>query len=103
MLEIGLEGLSGFAAGDALFVMGATERLPWVDGAMYLGADREVSALWTPTLFRPDQHPALVLRSVCEALKLAGPIAVIPSESLALPISRARVLDPTALRNWVSR
>ncbi len=103
VLEIGVEGLRGFAVEDTLLIAGRGELLPWVDGVSYLGADPAAPALWTPTLWRPDQPPTLVLRAIRAALKLDGTVAVVPEFSLALPISRARALDPAALASWASR
>ncbi len=101
ILAVGVEGLRGVATDEVLVVIGRTEVLPWVDGVVYLGSDPIAPALWTPTLLRPDRHPALVLRSIGGTLKLEGPIAALPDALLAIPLARARALDPSALRAWM--
>jgi hypothetical protein len=61
-----------------LVVMGPEEKLPWVDGALYLTREDE-SALYLPTAIAPNVPPALFERCLAQKFsKLRPPVAVIP-------------------------
>jgi hypothetical protein len=88
-----LGGLGG------LVLMGPSERLPWVDGAQYLGQDPQAPGLWFPTTAKPSVHPLLVLRAL-EAQGHAAPLALLLEPRLLVPLGAARAVDAQALGRW---
>ncbi len=89
-----LQRLSGVRADGALVVLGSD--LPWVDGALYLGAQ---GALLLPTWAEPAVHPQLLERALRRAHpKLpGGPLALLlprlDAEPLVVPLASARPLS----------
>lgn len=62
-----------------LVAVGAPERLPWVDGAIWLGRAPEAPSVWLPTLCALEPHPALVASAL--APDVAAPFALVPDGS----------------------
>jgi hypothetical protein len=94
-----LGGLAGVAGAGVLVLMGPSERLPWVDGAQYLGQDPQAPGLWFPTTAKPSVHPLLVLRAL-EAQGHAAPLALLLEPRLLVPLGAARAVDAQALGRW---
>jgi hypothetical protein len=93
-----LAGLSGVAAKGLILIFGASDALPWVDGALYLGRDPRAPSLLLPATRAPTIHPELLESAVLRdrhatggslALLLDPPAAV--STAALLPISKAQL------------
>jgi hypothetical protein len=90
------------ASPNAAVLLGATDALPWFDGALYLGTQ---GALLCPTWAEPAMHPLLLERALRRTLKPSpeGPLAIlIPSladaaRPLVLPLGEARPLSRAKL------
>lgn len=98
-----LGALSGVSADDAIVIVGAGERLPWVDGAMYLGVDPEAPGLFLPTTLHPGVPAWLLARALGARFPDAppGPLAVLPSTGGVVPLGPARPLDRARLARLV--
>jgi hypothetical protein len=97
-----LTRLTGVAGPKAAVLLGATDALPWFDGALYLAAN---GGLLFPTWAEPAMHPLLLERALRRTLQPAtdGPLAIlIPSltgaqRPLVLPVGEARPLSRAKL------
>lgn len=90
-----------------LVAIGTPERLPWVDGAIWLGRAPEAPSVWLPTLVALEPHPALVASAF--ASEVSAPFALVPDGSvpdgfapdgahwIALSLARARPVDADLL------
>ena len=91
-----LAKFSGVATDGAVIVLGPSEALPWVDGALYLGAS---GALLWPTWSEPSVHPLLLERALRRQFVelAAGPLALLFREFTeaprVVPLSNARPLS----------
>lgn len=91
-----LARLTGVAGDGVVVVLGAAEDLPWVDGAIWLGADPEVELLLVPTALRCDV-PATWLARRLGGVAGPGPVAVLPAADRVVPLAAARRVDRRAL------
>src|SRR5262245_37711227 len=57
-------GLTAVAGPGALVVLGESERLPWVDGVIYLGRDPAAPELLVPTALAPTVPAALLAHAL---------------------------------------
>jgi len=97
-----LTQLTGVAGPQAAVILGATDALPWFDGALYLGSN---GALLIPTWAEPAMHPLLLERALRHQLKPAaeGPLAILiaslaeASQPLLIPLAVARPLSRAKL------
>src|SRR5690349_7259231 len=86
--------LQGVAGQETLIVIGEADRLPWVDGAVYLGRDPDCPALLLPTHTGPEICGALVERALLNRFpEHLPPLVVLPSETLVLSASAARPIS----------
>lgn len=98
-----LAAWTAVAGTDALFVLGASDSLPWVDGVFYLGRAPGAPRLFVPTTLRPTTIAMELFEAaiLSHAPALVPPLAVmvaphrIVSLAGALPIGRQR------LRAWL--
>lgn len=89
--DTALAALQG-VAGDGVIVVSG-ERLPWVDGAEYLGRDPEAPALWLPTTRMPTVPVAWLQGAVlARCAEGASPVAVLADPLLLVPTGSARPL-----------
>lgn len=94
-----LERLRGVTSGnDLLAVLGESERLPWVDGVVYLGCDPRSPRVLIPTTLRPSIGFDLFASAIARRYEdLKAPVAVLStprcifSMEAALPIRRAKL------------
>jgi hypothetical protein len=96
-----------------LVAIGAPERLPWVDGAIWLGRAPEAPSVWLPTLCALEPHPVLVASAF--ASEVSAPFALVPdglapgglapdgARWIALSLARARPVDADVLAPLVVR
>jgi hypothetical protein len=85
-----------------LVALGPPERLPWVDGALWLGRAPEAPSVWLPTLCALEPHPALVASAL--APDVSGPFVLVPDGArwIALSLARARAVDADLLAPLVA-
>jgi hypothetical protein len=98
------DSLSLFKAVGApglLVILGEDQRLPWVDGVVYLGHDKQSPSLLFPTNLEPSVPAALLERSLAAVHNLRGPCAVLLDPSAIIPLSEARTLAHASLSNWL--
>ncbi|MCC7249667.1 MAG: hypothetical protein IT473_13680, partial [Lysobacter sp.] len=69
------------AHGDMLILTGASDALPWVDGARYIAPRSDAPTLWLPTHARPD----VPLDLLADALARKLPPAQAQSSMLLWP------------------
>ena len=96
------EGASGR---EALLVLGPADRLPWVDGVMYLGRDAQAPSLLLPTALEPSVHPTLLEAAVARQFAGPGLVAVVVDPPRLVRVEAPRALDRrrlAALRSAVS-
>lgn len=88
--------LRGVADARRVLVLGAADRLPWVDGLRYLGRAPEAPTLTLPTAQDPTVPLGLLERALARrAAPVAGPFALWPTDegTAACSLADARPLD----------
>jgi len=88
-----LTKLEGAAGREALVVLGPADRLPWVEGAVYLGRDPQAPTLLLPTAIEPHVHPALLEAAVARQFAGPGLVAVVADPPRLVRVEAARALD----------
>ncbi len=95
-----LARLTFVATRDLLVLIGATDDLPWVDGARYCAPDPAAQTLWLPTTMAPTLPPDLVRRSA--SVRLGERAVLLWNEpEQFLPLHQPRSLTP-ALLDWIA-
>ncbi|RKH50620.1 hypothetical protein D7X96_25025 [Corallococcus interemptor] len=96
-----LASWTGVAGPDVLVLLGASDSLPWVDGAVYLGRDPLAPALLLPCALEPDVAPSLLERAL-----LAGrghaPLAVLPGTGVLVSVAAAQPVARASLMAWLT-
>lgn len=94
----GASGLDAVLGEGLLLVLGPSDRLPWVDGVIYLGADADAPLLLMPTTARPEVHVALVDEAVRARTGRRGQrVAIVPAERQIIVLDGARPPARSAL------
>jgi hypothetical protein len=94
----GAAGLDAVLTDGLLLVLGAADRLPWVDGVIYLGADGDAPLLLMPTTARPEVHVALVDEAVRARVGRRGQrVAIVPDPRRIIVLDGARPPAASAL------
>jgi hypothetical protein len=105
LLQLGdepLHELRGAAGANVLVALGATEALPWVDGAIYLGRDADAPRLLLPTMVRPAVAADLYERAIARhATPLPGPWAILHNVSRVFSVASAVPIDRDFLCRWL--
>ena len=84
-----------------LVILGEEERLPWVDGIVYLGHDPQSPSLFFPTTVEPSVPPALLERSVAMVHGQRGPCALLLDPPSIVPLAEARIIAHDSLIKWL--
>lgn len=84
-----------------LVVLGEGERLPWVDGIVYLGHDPRSPSLFFPTTVEPSVPAALLERSVAAVHGQRGPCALLLDPHAIVPLAEARSIARDSLTKWL--
>jgi hypothetical protein len=92
---------NGVAGSGVLVLLGATESLPWVDGAVYLGRDPAAPSLLMPCSLAPDVAPALLERALVAYAAAGTPLAVLPRSGQLIPVGAARPVARETLAAWL--
>ena len=79
--------LMATANDDLLILTGATQDLPWVDGAQYIAPRTEVPALWLPTAQRPKLPLDLLDRAIRREHR-QSPLLLLPTPGRLVPLTR---------------
>lgn len=94
--------LSGVSGAGLLLLLGDAERLPWTDGAIYLGRDPEAPSLLLPTTLAPAVPASLVERAIALRFPaLVAPVALLPQLSMLASAAAARSVDRAVLTGWL--
>ncbi|HYO53891.1 hypothetical protein [Archangium sp.] len=101
--DVALARWSGVAGPGVLVLLGDTESLPWVDGAVYLGRDVAAPSLLLPCTLAPDVAPALLERALVARAHAGTPLAVLPRSMHLVPVGAARPVSPDTLRVWLEK
>lgn len=96
-----LAELKGVGGRGVLVVLGAAERLPWVEGVTYLGRDVQAPALLLPTALEPSTPTALVERAFAARFPKLMPCAVLLGPAALVPFAGARPVAREALLKWL--
>ena len=94
-----LSGLKGVAGVRLLVVMGQAEKLPWVDGVVYLGRDPQAPSLLVLTNLSPALPIALVERALIT--RAYAPCALLFHPPSVVPLTAARSIDRAVLEAWL--
>ena len=84
-----------------LVILGEENRLPWVDGVVYLGHDPESPTLLFPTNLEPSVPAALLERSLAAVHNQRGPCALLLDPPSIVPLSEARTVARASLIKWL--
>jgi hypothetical protein len=96
-----LAAWSGVAGSGVLVLLGETDSLPWVDGAVYLGRDGAAPSLLLPCALAPEVAPALLERALVTQAAAGTPLAVLPRSALLIPLGSARPVARETLAAWL--
>ncbi|WP_224362673.1 bpX5 domain-containing protein [Hyalangium versicolor] len=96
-----LSAWSGVAGSGVLVLLGDTQSLPWVDGAVYLGRDGAAPSLLLPCALAPEVAPALLERALVAWAASGTPLAVLPRPGLLVPVGAARPVARETLASWL--
>lgn len=96
-----LAELRGVGGRGLLVVLGAAERLPWVEGLTYLGRDGQAPALLLPTALEPSAPAALLERAFAARFPTLLPCAVVTGPALLVPVAEARPVARDTLLKWL--
>lgn len=92
---------SGVAGSGVLVLLGETQSLPWVDGAVYLGRDAAAPSLLLPCVLAPQVAPSLLERALVAHASVGTPLAVLPLSGLLVPVGAARPVARETLAAWL--
>lgn len=95
-LHAGESGLRAVGAGERLLVLGDEDRLPWCEGARYLGWD---GGVLMPTTRRPTVPADLVAAAARRRLQGAPLVVVLPDGLLGARVPQ-RDVDAAVLLPW---
>ncbi|ADO68611.1 hypothetical protein [Stigmatella aurantiaca] len=96
-----LAAWGGVAGPGVLVLLGETQALPWVEGAVYLGRDPAAPSLLLPCTLTPDVAPALLERAVARHAAADAPLAVLPRSGHLVPVGAARPVAREVLAAWL--
>lgn len=96
-----LAELRGVGGRNVLVILGAAEKLPWVEGVTYLGRDDEAPALLLPTALEPSVPASLVERAFAARFPGLMPCAVLTEPAALVPVAEARPVARPTLLKWV--
>ncbi len=98
-----LQKLQCVAGKELFLVLGDESNLPWLDGVVYLGQERN-STVYIPTVVQPSQPIALLERALLAAnAGLKPPLVVLPSVSIVLSISKPFIPDQETLASCLEK
>jgi hypothetical protein len=92
---------SGVAGSGVIVLLGETDSLPWVDGAVYLGRDPSAPSLLLPCALAPEVAPALLERALVAHAAAGTPLAVLPRSGHLVPVGAARTVARDTLSAWL--
>ena len=96
-----LAELKGVGGRGVLVILGAAERLPWVEGITYLGRDEQAPALLMPTALEPSASSPLLARAFAARFPQLLPCAVLTGPAALVPVAGARAVAREALLKWL--
>lgn len=100
-----LPQLAGVAGGDLLVITpltGEADRLPWVEGIVYLGRDPLAPSLLLPTTLAPSVSLSLLEPALLRRFDtLPVPLVVLPMWDCVLSLADAHAIDADQLRQWL--
>lgn len=100
--EAELGRLQGVAGREMLVIRGEADLLPWVEGVVYMGQERDAPTLLLPTALRPDFPCALLERALRAQFPAAAPpLAVLPETQQVISLAAARTVARTSLQAWL--
>ncbi len=94
-----LKSFQGVGGKQTIFLAGAGENLPWVDGAIYLGRDARLPAALLPTTLEPNIPLELFEQTLKLKFKPLAPFVVLPER--LVPVGAAKILSRRALEIWL--
>ncbi|MBL4706523.1 MAG: hypothetical protein JKY54_18485 [Flavobacteriales bacterium] len=83
-----LNKLEGQIAESGILILGDCDELPWVDGCIYLGRDKNAPHLLMSVNHCPSVPSSLLDQAIFN--KFEQPVAMIPNQHAILPIVYAR-------------
>ncbi len=93
---------SGVAGTGLLILLGPSDSLPWVDGAVYLGRDSAAPSLLMPCALAPDVAASMLERALLARVGTGGtPVAVLPASGHLVSVGAARPVSRVTLTAWL--
>lgn len=90
-----LSALQGVFAENLLFIAGASENLPWINGGIYLGKDEIAPSIYLPTNLRPTMPIDLFEKSLLHKFSEQRPFAVVKNQ--IIPVGKMRPISKNIL------
>lgn len=96
-----LENFQGAGAKSLIFIAGRGDALPWADGAIYLGRDARISALFLlPTTVEPKISIDLFKLVLEKKFRHKLPCVVLPGKIISF--GAAKKLSRAVLEKWLT-
>lgn len=89
------------AHADQLILLGPGKRLPWVEGAIYLGLDPQQGQLYLPTLWRPSLPLDWIRPHLASAAP--PPWLMLPQLPEPLALGRCSAVDAANLLRFAAQ
>ncbi|MDZ4834303.1 MAG: hypothetical protein SGJ27_11050 [Candidatus Melainabacteria bacterium] len=101
--ESELRKLLCVAGKEVLLVIGEESDLPWLDGVVYIGQERN-STIYIPTIWQASAPLPLLERALLAANpSLMPPIAVLPFSSLIVSLAKPFIPDRQTLQSIMEK
>ncbi len=96
-----LSALRALDSPEGMVLLGEAERLPWVDGLVYLRACHGEPSVWVPTTTAVSTPEDLFARALRAAHpELSGPLVALPSRRCLIALRDARPPTRAHLEGW---
>lgn len=98
-----LQKLQCVAGNGVFLVLGDELEIPWLDGVVYLGQERHTT-IYVPTILQPSVPISLLERALLAAHPtLKPPIAVLPTVSIIVSLSKPFIPDYEKLESCLEK
>ncbi|MCP4149947.1 MAG: hypothetical protein GY757_19530, partial [bacterium] len=92
-----LQSLKGIGSKEFIVIIGPEEKLPWVEGLIYLGHDRETPGILLPTMRKPVTDSHLVAEALAEK-RIKKPAFLVDAPPCCGSIAAAQPISRKHLR-----
>lgn len=92
--------LEGVICEVGMVIFGKQNKLPWVDGCVYLAIDKQAPHLYISTLFQPSLPLTLLDKAVYK--KWQQVVALLPETTALIPLQSRKKLSLEKLKHYAT-